>query len=73
MLGRDRALFSTNYPYQMEIDGEARRFFEEAELQSADREKFASLICERLASRMRSFLVTEGYLTPAAARALPLA
>ncbi len=42
VMGADRILFSTDYPYRFVRDGGARRFLEEADLSDADREKIAS-------------------------------
>jgi hypothetical protein len=41
VIGIDRVLFSTDYPYRFAPDGGARRFLEEAGLGEADREKIA--------------------------------
>jgi uncharacterized protein len=42
VVGVDRILFSTDYPYRFVGDGGARRFLEEADLSEADRDKIAS-------------------------------
>ena len=48
IVGADRLLFSTDYPYQYRPGGEARRFLEEARLEPGDREKLAHANWERL-------------------------
>ena len=42
VVGVDRILFSTDYPYRFVPDSGARRFLEEADLSEADRDKIAS-------------------------------
>ena len=42
IVGVDRILFSTDYPYQYRPGRDARRFLEETALDAADKEKFAS-------------------------------
>lgn len=53
VLGIDRILFSTDYPYRMAPDGEARRFLKEAELTDADRDKIASANWDRVCAGIR--------------------
>lgn len=42
ILGVDRVLFSTDYPFQLSPDGAARQFLDDADLSPPDREKIAS-------------------------------
>jgi uncharacterized protein len=51
VLGIDRILFSTDYPYQVVPEGGARRFLEAAGLSQADKEKIAHRNWERLVAR----------------------
>lgn len=51
ILGADRILFSTDYPFVFSPDGGARRFLEEAALNSADKEKIAHGNWDRLSRR----------------------
>ena len=53
VMGLDRTLFSTDYPYRFVSDGGARRFLEEAELIEADREMIGSGNWERLCAAIR--------------------
>jgi uncharacterized protein len=53
VVGVDRILFATDYPYVMVSGGGARRFLEEAEITEADREKMASGNWERLCANIR--------------------
>ena len=53
VLGIDRILFSTDYPYRMAPDGEARRFLAEAELTEADRDKIGSANWDRVCAGIR--------------------
>ena len=53
VVGVDRIMFATDYPYVMVPDGGARRFLEEAEITEADREKIASGNWERLCANIR--------------------
>ena len=48
IVGRERLLFSTDYPYQYRPGGEARRFLEAAPLDADGREAFAYRNWERL-------------------------
>ena len=48
IVGIDRVLFSTDYPYQYRPGGDARRFLEEARLDDAGKNKFAHANWERL-------------------------
>lgn len=48
LLGIDRIMFSTDYPYLMAGPGEARDFLEQADLSQADRDKIAYGNWERL-------------------------
>ncbi|HTS47259.1 MAG TPA: amidohydrolase family protein [Bryobacteraceae bacterium] len=48
IVGTDRILFSTDYPYQYRLGGDARRFLEQAPLAEKDKMKFASGNWERL-------------------------
>jgi predicted TIM-barrel fold metal-dependent hydrolase len=51
IVGVDRILFSTDFPYQYRPGGEARRFVEAAPLDPADRAKVAHANWERLTGR----------------------
>ena len=51
MVGVDRILFSTDYPYVYEGDGQARAFLEGVELSEEDRNKIAHGNWERLVGR----------------------
>jgi predicted TIM-barrel fold metal-dependent hydrolase len=53
VVGPDRVLFATDYPYVMVPDGGGRRFLEEAEIGEEDREKIASGNWERLCAGIR--------------------
>ena len=52
VVGVDRILFATDYPFELAPEGGARRFLEEADLSNADREKIASgnweLLCANI-------------------------
>ncbi|MGC0113403.1 amidohydrolase family protein, partial [Ralstonia pseudosolanacearum] len=48
VVGPDRILFSTDYPYQYRLGADARRFVETLELSDDDRRKFAHGNWERL-------------------------
>lgn len=51
VLGIDRILFSTDYPYQFVPEGGARRFLEAAAISQADKEKIAYRNWEQLVAR----------------------
>jgi uncharacterized protein len=51
IVGAERLLFSTDYPYQYRPGGGARRFLKEAALSPADRDAFAHGNWERLTAR----------------------
>jgi predicted TIM-barrel fold metal-dependent hydrolase len=51
VVGVDRVMYAVDYPYILLPDGTARRFLEDAELDSADREKIAHGNWERLTAR----------------------
>lgn len=51
VLGADRVLFSTDYPYQFAGDGGARRFLEDAPLSEDDKARIAHGNWERLIAR----------------------
>lgn len=51
IVGADRILFSTDYPYQYRPGGDARRFVESLDLAEDDKEKFAHANWERLTAR----------------------
>ncbi len=53
VVGPDRILFATDYPYVMVPDGGGRRFLEQAEIGEEDREKIASGNWERLCAGIR--------------------
>ena len=53
VLGADRLLLSTDYPFEKRVDGEPLRFLLEAEMSEIDRHKFASGNFERLLSSLR--------------------
>lgn len=48
IVGTDRLLFSTDYPYQYRPDGDARRFLAESGLAETDKTAFAHGNWERL-------------------------
>lgn len=48
IVGTDRILFSTDYPYQYRPGGDAKRFMEQVLLSDADKVKFAHANWERL-------------------------
>lgn len=51
IVGVDRILFSTDYPYQYRTGGEARRFLDTVRLTASEKEKFAYANWERLTAR----------------------
>ena len=53
MLGVERIMFSSDYPYRFTPDGSARRFLEEADLSPADKEAIAHRNWERLVGAIR--------------------
>ncbi len=53
VIGVDRILFSTYYPFEFAPQGGARRFLEEADLTETDREKIASGNWNRLCAGVR--------------------
>ncbi len=53
VVGADRLLFASDYPYVMVSDGGSRRFLEEADVNATDREKIASGNWERLCAGIR--------------------
>ena len=53
MLGVERIMFSTDYPYRFTPDGGARKFLEEADLSDADRAAIAHGNWERMAAAIR--------------------
>jgi len=53
IVGADRILFATDYPYVIVPDGGGRRFLQDAEISEADREKIASGNWERLCTDIR--------------------
>jgi len=53
VVGPDRTLFATDYPYVRVPDDGSRRFLEVAEISEADREKIASGNWERLCAGIR--------------------
>jgi uncharacterized protein len=53
VLGPERILFSSDYPYRMAPGGQARRFLEDADLCDADRTAIAHGNWERLVARIR--------------------
>ncbi len=53
MIGVERILFSTDYPFEFAPQGGARRFLEEADLSDADRGKIASGNWDRLCAGIR--------------------
>ena len=59
IVGTDRILFSTDYPYQYRVGGEARRFLEQAALSDDDKSKFAYGNWERLTAPMSPPAVNE--------------
>lgn len=52
VVGRDRLLFSTDYPYQYRSSGDARRFLENSGLDQADRQEFAHGNWEQLTGNL---------------------
>ena len=53
VLGPERILFSSDYPYRAAPNGEARRFLEEADLSQADREAIGHGNWERLVAGIK--------------------
>jgi predicted TIM-barrel fold metal-dependent hydrolase len=53
VIGPDRIMFATDYPYDMVPDGGARRFLEAAEISEADRERLASGNWDKLCAAIR--------------------
>ncbi len=53
VIGVERIMFSTDYPYVYQADGSARRFLEEANLTSAEREAIAHGNWEKLVAAIR--------------------
>lgn len=53
VVGADRVLFSTDYPFELTTDGGARRFLEQAHLEVAERDGIASGNWERLRAGIR--------------------
>jgi len=53
VVGVDRILFASDYPYVMVPDGGSRRFLEEAPISETDREKIASGNWEKLCAGIR--------------------
>ena len=53
VVGVDRILFASDYPYVMVPDGGSRRFLEEAQISETDREKIASGNWEKLCAGIR--------------------
>lgn len=51
IVGTDRVLFSTDYPYQYRPGGDARSFLEGAPLDEAAKAKFAHVNWDRLVGR----------------------
>jgi predicted TIM-barrel fold metal-dependent hydrolase len=54
VVGVDRILFSTDYPYQYRPGGDARRFIDESTLTAADKAKFTHANWERLTANAGS-------------------
>lgn len=53
VVGAERVLFSTDYPFESAPRGGARRFLEEAGLSAADRDRIASGNWDRLCAGIR--------------------
>jgi len=53
VVGVDRIMFSTDYPFRFAPDGGSRRFLDEADLTDGDREKIASGNWDRLCAGIR--------------------
>jgi len=53
VLGAERILFSSDYPYRFTPEGGARRFLDAADLPQIDREAIAHGNWERLVSEIR--------------------
>jgi len=53
VVGADRIVFASDYPYVMVPDGGSRRFLEEADISETDKEKIASANWERLCAGIR--------------------
>lgn len=59
LVGIDRILFSTDYPFEPASRAGARRFLEEADISDADREKIASGNWDRLCARIQREALTK--------------
>jgi uncharacterized protein len=53
VLGADRILFASDYPYVLASDGGSRRFLDEADIDEADRDSIASRNWEKLCAGIR--------------------
>jgi uncharacterized protein len=53
VVGVDRILYSTDYPYRIAPDGGARRFLQDADLSEDDRESIASTNWDRIVAGIR--------------------
>jgi predicted TIM-barrel fold metal-dependent hydrolase len=53
VVGADRVLFASDYPYVVAPDGGSRRFLAEAEISETDRQKIASGSWEKLCAGIR--------------------
>jgi uncharacterized protein len=53
VIGVDRILYSTDYPYRIAPDGGARRFLQDADLSEDDRESIASTNWDRIVAGIR--------------------
>lgn len=53
VVGPDRILFASDYPYVLVADGGSRRFLEQAEISETDREKIASANWKKLCAGIR--------------------
>ena len=67
IVGADRILFSTDYPYQYRLGGDARRFLEQAPLTEDDKRKFAHGNWERLTGPAATAAIHEATTTIARA------
>ncbi len=59
IVGTDRILFSTDYPYQYRLGSDARRFLEQAPLTEDDKRKFTHSNWERLTGPATTYSATE--------------
>jgi len=59
IVGTDRILFSTDYPYQYRVGRDARRFLEQAPLTEQDKLKFANGNWERLTGQVTASAINE--------------